>query len=260
MKTTFIYTLSDIRGDIRYVGKSNTPRKRLYSHIKECKTDNKSHKINWVKSLINKGELPIIEILEEVSMDDWQSCERYWIDQLKQWGFNLTNIATGGINGNDYKRSDETKEKMKKSRVGLILSDDHKKNISDGIKKKFIDDPNYNKSSDKDIFIDVYLLQQKYITENLSLNKCATFFGVAKSTIFKRLKENNISKLKSDWIEQISVRPKRPVLQYDINMNFIKEWESTKIVLRTLGIKVIDCCKGRNKTRGGFIWRYKIEN
>ena len=56
--TTFIYTLSDKSGNIRYIGKSNTPRKRLYSHIIECKTDRKSHKISWIKSLLNKNEVP----------------------------------------------------------------------------------------------------------------------------------------------------------------------------------------------------------
>ena len=30
METTFIYTLSDKNGNIRYIGKSNEPRKRLY--------------------------------------------------------------------------------------------------------------------------------------------------------------------------------------------------------------------------------------
>ncbi len=234
---TFIYTLSDpITLKVRYVGKSNDPKKRLYDHLSCCYLTH-THKNNWIKSLLENNTKPILNIIDEVSINEWQFWEKYWITKLKESGENLTNHTEGG-NGM-IKHSYNTIEKMK-------------------IRHKEF--PNYNKSSDKDIFIDVYLLQQKYITENLSLNKCATFFGVAKSTIFKRLKENNISKLKSDWIEQISVRPKRPVLQYDINMNFIKEWESTKIVLRTLGIKVIDCCKGRNKTRGGFIWRYKIEN
>ena len=52
---------------------------------------------------------------------------------------------------------------------------------------------------------------------------------------------------------------KRKILQYDKNMNFIKEWECTKDVQRSLGIyhsNISVCCEGRQKTAGGYIWRY----
>ena len=77
MEMVIIYTLSDKNGNIRYIGKSNEPRKRLYSHIKECNRDSKSHKVNWVKSLLSKGEKPIIEILDEVLHEDWVKSEIY---------------------------------------------------------------------------------------------------------------------------------------------------------------------------------------
>ena len=52
---------------------------------------------------------------------------------------------------------------------------------------------------------------------------------------------------------------KRKILQYDKNMNFIKEGECTKDVQRSLGIyhsNISVCCEGRQKTAGGYIWRY----
>lgn len=54
---------------------------------------------------------------------------------------------------------------------------------------------------------------------------------------------------------------KTPILQYDLNMNFIKEWESiTKACVfynnNNLG-NITKCCKGERKTAGGFIWKYK---
>ena len=58
-------------------------------------------------------------------------------------------------------------------------------------------------------------------------------------------------------------QPKRSiaVLQYDLDMNFIKEHESAKKALLNL-IKqpsghIGCCCKGKRKTAHGFIWRYK---
>lgn len=49
------------------------------------------------------------------------------------------------------------------------------------------------------------------------------------------------------------------VNQYDINNNFIKQWNSLRDVQRELNIFAISisrCCKGNQKTAGGYIWRY----
>lgn len=53
-----------------------------------------------------------------------------------------------------------------------------------------------------------------------------------------------------------------PILQFDKNGNFIKEWASTMDVQRELHINhsnIIKCCKSKLKTTGGFIWKYKEE-
>lgn len=47
-----------------------------------------------------------------------------------------------------------------------------------------------------------------------------------------------------------------PVLQYDLHGIFLKEWPSQRSVLDELGISVNACCKGRQKTAGGFQWKY----
>lgn len=52
---------------------------------------------------------------------------------------------------------------------------------------------------------------------------------------------------------------KRKILQYDKNMNFIKEWGCTMDIQRALGTNhsnISKCCKGKQKTAGGYIWRY----
>jgi hypothetical protein len=73
METTFIYSLSDpITGEIRYIGKANNPKKRILDHVRENKTSNRSHKISWIKSLIVKDLLPIVEIVDEVPKLDWE--------------------------------------------------------------------------------------------------------------------------------------------------------------------------------------------
>ena len=51
---------------------------------------------------------------------------------------------------------------------------------------------------------------------------------------------------------------KIPVLQFDKSGNFIKEWPGIVDVERELGIyHISSVCKGRAKSAGGFIWKYK---
>lgn len=53
----------------------------------------------------------------------------------------------------------------------------------------------------------------------------------------------------------------KTVLQYDKNGIFINEYPSTKEAERTTGIScssISKVCKGKGKSAGGFLWRYKI--
>ena len=52
----------------------------------------------------------------------------------------------------------------------------------------------------------------------------------------------------------------KPILQFDKEEKFIKEWESIREASNELNIKhscISNCLSGRYKTSGGFIWRYK---
>ena len=52
----------------------------------------------------------------------------------------------------------------------------------------------------------------------------------------------------------------KSVLQFDLNDNFIKEYQSAHQVERELGFSsgnIVNCCKGKQKTAYNYIWRYK---
>ena len=52
----------------------------------------------------------------------------------------------------------------------------------------------------------------------------------------------------------------KPILQYSKSGEFIKELPSSREAERILGIAnqhIIACCKGKRKSSGGFVWRYK---
>lgn len=51
----------------------------------------------------------------------------------------------------------------------------------------------------------------------------------------------------------------KPVLQYDLEGNFVREWKSIRECGRN-GYdqgNVTSCCRGKQKTHKGFIWKYK---
>ena len=59
--------------------------------------------------------------------------------------------------------------------------------------------------------------------------------------------------------KQINGKKSKPVLQYDLEGNFIKEWKSTRECDRN-GFRqsnVAACCRGELKTYKGSIWKFK---
>lgn len=63
-------------------------------------------------------------------------------------------------------------------------------------------------------------------------------------------------------IERRSKNKQKPVNQYDLNMNFIKRYESIKEASNgnySLYTHIGECCKGKHFSIGGYIWRYANE-
>jgi hypothetical protein len=259
MQTTFIYTISDEFHNIRYIGKSNNPKRRIHQHINE---KSNPHKFYWLKSIINRGKFPIIEIIDEVPVDNWEYWEMFWISSFKSWGFDLVNMDEGGKGRpNGYRASDLSKKKMRLSKLGGRLSDEHKGKISKSIKESHEKNPSYNITGKNiPIILNKEELYQKYIIENLSLNKCAKFFGCSKKTIFTNITNYEIKKDKNSWCHQLSTQPKKVIFQYDSDGNLIKKWIGTVTIEKELGLDsstVLNCCNGRSNKSHGFIWRFE---
>lgn len=55
-------------------------------------------------------------------------------------------------------------------------------------------------------------------------------------------------------------KTKFKINQYDLNMNFIRNWDSVKQICQELFLdqaSISKCCNGKLKTVGGFIWKYE---
>ena len=57
--------------------------------------------------------------------------------------------------------------------------------------------------------------------------------------------------------ERISNSLKIPILQYDLDGNFIREWPSATDVGKEVQSHICDCAKGKLHTAYGYIWKYK---
>jgi hypothetical protein len=113
-----IYGLVDPKNNqIRYIGKTQQPlKRRLTQHIYDNGLSNK-YKYNWINKLKNEGLKPQIIELETCNEENWVEREKFHIKNNN----NLTNLTDGGESGLFF-----TKEIIKK--------------ISDGLKKKWLEE------------------------------------------------------------------------------------------------------------------------
>lgn len=165
-----IYTLSDPRSnEIRYVGLTRNVAKRLGRYVRP----HTKHLNNWFESVKASGDFPALTVIEVVPEPESGECERKWIKHFRELGCNLLNYTDGGERSytitEEYRRNLSSARKGKglgpmsqahkdsisagnrgkkkpdgfgkrfsalnKSRIGTPLSDEHKRRVSDGVKK-----------------------------------------------------------------------------------------------------------------------------
>jgi hypothetical protein len=99
-KITYIYFLHNGDNIPFYVGKSNNPMK-----------------FRWNRHRKTYGENTYLEIIDEVDSKYWKYWERFWIQQIEQWGFILLNLNRNGGGGCEY-LTEHTKNKISTSKKG----------------------------------------------------------------------------------------------------------------------------------------------
>lgn len=229
MKKGLIYCLiCPITKNYRYVGKTTGKLKdRLAKHKYDIEyfTEQKSHKLNWLrklKKLFILDELQIVQIEKiEISDNDLtvlNEKEIYWIKYFKEQGCKLTNTTLGGEGILGYKHTNETKEKISeasKKRKGTKASEEAKQNISLSL-----------------------------IGNTRRLNK--------PHTDETKQKISNSRKGKKPWNI-------KKIYQYTLNNEFIKEWESATFAAKELNLSqgnIAGVAEGIRRQTGGFIWKY----
>lgn len=87
-----------------------------------------------------------------------------------------------------------------------------------------------------------YITQQENVKDAYDSGLCENARQQAKYNVLKASEEKKIK-----------------INQYDIQGNFIKQWEYIRQIQKELGINnanIVRCCKGKRKSAGGYIWKY----
>lgn len=132
MKQTHIYLVENCYGDKNkvYIGKTIKPNNRKYNHKQKY------------------GSHITFTIIDSINSDkhrDWVPLESYWIEQFRNWGFEMMNVNIGGgglVHCSDEHKlktslanknrvySEETILKMSQAKLGRKLSEETKLKMS----------------------------------------------------------------------------------------------------------------------------------
>lgn len=239
-------------------GNGHKHQKRLYVEIA---------KYDW-------EDIQHIIIAEGLTKKEAWSVE---IDTIKYWD------ATNPDNGYNTHVGGQT---VGRDRTGVKMSVTAKRHLSKCNSGK--NSPNYGKEVPEHVRLKLckpvcqYDLQGNFIKEWESQTLAATTYGINVTGIslcctrkqstsggYKwKLKGDN-RKLQAPSPKKPILResngriPKKTVLQYTLNGDFICEWESMTLAAEAIKITpngVGKCCRGESKSAGGFIWKYKHNN
>ena len=150
------------------------------------------------------------------------------------------------------KHSEKTKQKMSEAKLGKKLTDHHKQKISRS-----------NKGKIKHSFESKQILRKKRLGKKLSNETKSKIYTLERNKkISSKLKNRKFTQEHIDKLSQIKIgktsNASKPILQYDLQGNFIKEWKSISEAKKWLGKGDIQgCVLNKQKTAGGYIWKFK---
>lgn len=174
-------------------------------------------------------------LLKDISESEAKYAEKYLIRWYKMQNISY-NLTDGGDGWLGYCHTDESKQKMRKAKLGTKASEATRRKQSESHKGKF-GKKGWHHTEESRQKMSQYRKGKK------------TTYRISKEELSQRFKE-----------AQKGVTCK-PVLQYTLDGKFIQEFPSQKEAARAVNVKsswhIGDCCKGNIKTVKGYIWRYK---
>lgn len=214
-----VYKITNTINGKLYIGSSIDLKKREYAHFYNLR--NNTHDSKYMQNVFNKfGEnILIFSIIEYVeNVDILLDREQYWIDYYNVCDrrYGYNTCPTAG-NRLGCLTSDETKVKLSKINMGKKLSDEHKMKIKKGNMGKKVS----NESRKK-----------------MSIAKIGT-----------KVSEETKAKKRANSKDKVAVKNVTTGMIFDSLANAGRYYNVASRSICT-------CCKGRQKTAGGYKWMY----
>ena len=239
-----IYKITNPKGKV-YIGQSHDVIGRFKTYKRyDCKNQQKLY--NSLRKYSHEKHQ--FEIVEECLPNELNGREIYWVDYFQSTKKGL-NIREGGEGGGLH--SEETKKKMSLSHTGKMWTEEQKENY---IKSK-TNHPMYNDEW-RDSISKSLLGREVWWNDKISKARKglpSPFKGKNHSTTTKnKMSENRKGNPKYNNIHKMTI-----VYQYDLDGNFIKQWDSIEEAKKTYKGDISACCRGRQKTASKFKWSYE---
>lgn len=244
-----IYRITNTITKDFYIGSAVNFKNRKWSHISSLRRN--KHKNQFIQNSWNKyGEDAFIfEIIEIVNKkENLIMREQYWIDALFPT-FNLCKVAGSPLG---VKHTDKSKLNMSLAHVGQTFEErGHKIDC---------DCPICNHRSGKD--------SPRYIPREERICACGcgriiTCMIISKQKYINGHNKPQLGRTKTkEAIEKQRKQVLIPILQYNLNNEFMREWEGSIVAAKNLNINssaISACLKGKIKTSGKYIWKYKFK-
>jgi hypothetical protein len=192
-------------------------------------------KIRKINRIIEAGFSPIIlRVYKNLSHFDANTKEIEIIALIGRSNLKtgpLVNITKGGDGVTGHILSKETKEKISKSKLGKPLSEEHKKNSAAGHRGLTYKNKGIQKLTNKH-------------KEKISKTLCNKY-------------KNGYTQSRES-IEKGHQKLFKPIVQYSLSDDFIKQWPSIKSACLALNISqgnLSTCLSGKRKYCGGYKWK-----
>jgi hypothetical protein len=277
-----------------YIGKGSGDR--AFRHTKKILYDGcNPHKQNKIKKIIGFGKTPIVlfafeNLIEEVAF----SMERELINTVGRSDLKkgpLTNKTEGGIGGHSGQIvSEKTKEKLRKANIGKqsplkgmrleeIHGDAKAKEIKEKVSlfakgKKNIELYGFEKAEQMRINASIRLkgvVKNEEWRRNLSQSLKGRKLTIeTRKKISDSLYGNNRAKghIVPEWLKKkisdahmgVCSWNAVTILQFDKDMNFIREWRSAHDAAKELKLSqgnIWSVLHGDRKSCGGYVWKLK---
>jgi group I intron endonuclease len=221
-----VYEIFCLKNGKTYIGSTSTSfRKRFNEHNKTLKR-NKHCNIHLQRAWNKYGdEFFEMRILETCTKDEIISREQFWIDtfQATKYGYNICEIAFSSIG---IKRSEETKEKIRQSKIGKspLISEEEKRSRRE--RQKLMMTPEAREKAMK-------TRKSRELTEK------------EKQTIEKLIKSNKQRIYPPNQKKELRQR-----IAKNCNINLLEDKEIIEIrnLYKIKKLKIVDIAKKLNKT------------